>query len=448
VPPFAHRSAALRQAGAVWYTERMRTRRGAMVIAALAATSCDREAPARDVAPAFTLPTQASPVSPVCQAARAYFGAYATCSETPLPDLDTAAGSLIRVGNASDPSWRHVYVLVKRSGELAVGLGPEIFDVIVPALDLSATPADLLARLAAEVYVEAAIVRCLPGRGDVLPSAPRPDIPCTAPSFTVDGDHARLTFITERYSDPAGAMRDAHELWHETIEFVGGKVRQGGGRGLWRLDADARRPSSLPPLPGMTRPPVYAGAPVAARRSVSDALCRTVRAELPELAAFRCEAYAYPSQKLPTGDLFFLSNDAGVQGLMALRKPDGTIVVGDVLTSGNPLLPIVRGRDPSAVPPEQFLTARFLLHGTPVRVRCLRGETIPGVSCHAPSARFEGDRLVIDAVVEYLPLANRYGRAYEPKIRSGEWVFSPDGFTEIRGGRDLELVSPSSSGGR
>jgi hypothetical protein len=385
-----------------------------------------------------------SPATPICKAARARLGYDAACVETELPELTTPAGKVVRVHDAHDPTMAHVFALVRPSGEIVIGSGSGqtsggLIDEITKELDLAATPPETLARLIATLYIEDTLVRCLPGTNDVLPEG----APCHPPEY-VDADGKKMIrIVLEQFPSPAGFNRDRHELNDVRYEIENGRVSSVDGNGLASLDPAAPRPDSVPPVPGMTVPPEHVAPPVTAPADVNDALCALARERVSGMEGQRCEVYAYPSLDLPTGSLYYLANDAGLRNLYGLRKPDGTYVTGyDLETTENPLNAIVAHYDPAVVPPEKFLAAYLLLAGEPMRIRCLPGanDVLPdGHPCTPPTARMDGADLVIDVIVEDLPLVDQHGNPQDPAIRDGLWHFTPNGGMSRDGHRLVDL---------
>jgi hypothetical protein len=361
------------------------------------------------------------PPTPLCQAARTELGPRARCVETPLPELTTTAGTVTRVHDADDPIHPYVYALTKPSGEIAVGRGSGLtrgglVDQILKAIDPQTTPPAVLARLYAELFVEAAVARCV-DPGDKLPG-------CAPP--TLDKDHI-LTVVIEEFPDPHLFNRDEHDLMKDRVEIRDGEFHDKDGNGAGDPDKSAPRPASFAPLPEMTVAPDWAAPPVAAAPADSDAICAAAKQRMGELTHAKCQAFGYPSLKLPNGELFYLANDGAARYAFAFRKTDGSIVAGGDLDSDSPLAPFIKAYDPAAVPPAALVAANLLVHPTPARIRCLGGDTIPGVTCHPPTAEMKPDGLEASAIIEELPIPDEHGMIADPAIRDYTWQFTPGG---------------------
>jgi hypothetical protein len=385
------------------------------------------------------------PATPICQQARGSFGYAAACDEIELPELETAAGKVFRVHAVDDPTRARLYALVRPSGEIVVSRGgsySEVLAAITRSLDLRATPPETLALLHATLYTESAIVRCLPG--DALPTDAVKVYragPCEPPAIVGDGDRTLLTYVVEQWPDPQLMNRDERRISFAKVELGDGELSFKEADYLMVLDPAAPRPPGLPPVPTMTSPPDWVGAPVAAAADVSEALCAEARSSVSRLAGQRCEAFGYPSLELPTGSIYYLANDAGERYAFALRKPDGAIVAGYAVGNDeNPLSPIVRGYDPAVVPADKFLAAYLLLTGKPAQILCLpgSGDEIPDHPCEPPTAAMDGEELVVKAILLELPIpGDRF--VSEPAVRKVEWRFTPRGGMSGDGFRLVDL---------
>ena len=384
------------------------------------------------------------PVSPACARARSYLGYAATCVEQPLPELSTAAGEVVRLWAAGDPTRAWVYALVPPHGEPAIAVsGPYhdgILAVVTSRLDVPATPPDVLARLYAELGAEAAVVRCLPG--DALPAGRTLDRhPCVPPRLVTRAGATVLEFALEEFPHPALLNRDRHLVYWEQVAVEPHGLSMREGTGLVELDATTPLPPSAPPLPAMSQPPTELAAPVAAPADVSAALCQAAADRLAGLAGRACRAYAYPSLTLPTAEFYYLANDAGQGHLIATRAPDGTVWVGLEVDQHSPFAPLVAAWDPAKVSAATFLAAYLLVDGTRARVRCLpgSGDALPDDPCPAPTARKDGADLTIEAVLEELPAVGAHDRGHDPAVRRIAWQFTPGGGMSGGGTRLIDL---------
>ncbi len=423
-------------------------------LCALVAVGCgSKSEPAKEVAKD---PTTAAPkadrfgkvkrptVSAVC--AEAGFGYLATCVETELAELATAAGKVYRVSEVGDPTAAWVYVLARPDGTMVRGDGGNngtMLDEITKALDLAATPPATLALLHAALDTEVAVVRCLPGADDKLPPDRDGKVhACAAPAIVKDGDKQVLTYVVEQFPHPRLLNRDSHWIYASRIEVREHELSHIEGRGLVELAADAPLPPSMPPRPTLTSPPDWVAAPVQVSAELSAALCQAAVAKVSGLEGQACKAYGYPSLDLPTGSLYYLANDAGQRHLIALQKPDGTIVTGyDLGATEHPLLPIIASYDPTVVPPATFFAAHLFLTGRAARILCLPGakDVIPGVDCVAPTAVKQGEDLVVTAIVEERPFPDEHGTRPDPSVRSYTMTFGPGGGFSGGGTRLLDL---------
>lgn len=381
------------------------------------------------------------PVSPICAKARAAFGYGSECEATELPELASAAGTLHRVVRKGDPTATWLYVLVRPDGTMALAEGRDMLDIITGALDLEATPPVLLAKLHAALEVESAVVRCLPGSGDVLPKGYGRRAPCKPPRVTGAGDRRMLRYVVEQFPHP---RLDRSEGWiyEQQVRVTEDELDFEEGTGLAAVPADAPRPPGLPPLPTMTTPPAYVATPVEAPPDVDAALCKAAATNWLAFAGRRCKAYGYPELDLPAGSLYYLANDAGREHALALRRPDGTIAVGfELSTSADPITPLVATYDPAVVPPARLVAAHLFLEGEAVRILCLpgSGDTLPDDECRPPSAERQGDELVVSAIVLELPVANSKGMLRDPAVRAFTLNFTRGGGFSGGGVRLIDL---------
>ncbi|MBL8620296.1 MAG: hypothetical protein JNK64_03305 [Myxococcales bacterium] len=393
-------------------------------------------------------PITPPPVSPTCAAARRFFGYVATCVEQPLPELTTAAGTVTRLWSTDDPTKAWVYALTPPSGAPIVAeAGPyddQILRKITAQLDVPATPPDVLARLYAALLLQAAEVRCAgepppPGRS-------MSKKPCEAPKFATVGGKPVLQFAVEEYPHPTLLNRDHHRLYWYQVEVSPHELSSMEGEGLADLEpATPPLPTSAPPLPTMTAPPSWAGVAEPAPADLDAALCKAAADGLSGLAGHACKAYRYPALALPTGELFFLANDAGQAYVLASRAPDGTIRVGLDVETHSPLAALIPTYDPAVVAPATFLAAYLLLDGKPARILCLpgSGDALPDDPCTPPTAEKQGDDLMIKAIIEELPLPGRHSIDSDPAVRRIAWEFSPGGGMSGGGTRLVDLRAPT-----
>lgn len=385
-------------------------------------------------------------VSAVCEKARASFGYLAECVETELPELATAAGKLYRVSEVGDPTQAWVYVLVRPDGTMFLGGGGgngSMLDEITKGVDLATTPPATLAQLYVTIDTEVALVRCLPGTDDKLPPDQDGKVhDCAAPAIAKEGDQLVLTFLVELFPYPGLLNRDDHWISANRVAVREHELSSIEGRGLIELPATAPLPPSMPPRPTMTTPPTWVADPVEAPAELGAALCKEAVAKVSGLDGQQCKAYGYPSLDLPTGSLYYLANDAGQRHLLALKKPDGTIVAGYELgASENPLLPIIASYDPAVVPAGKFFAAHLFLTGRASRILCLpgSGDVIPGETCEAPTAAKKGEDLEVTAIVLELPFPDEHGTRPDPSVRSYTMSFGPRGGFSGGGTRLVDL---------
>jgi hypothetical protein len=353
---------------------------------------------------------------------------------------------VIRLHDPADPTRRRLYALVRPSGEIFVGDGGQHSSTlreIVEAIDAAATPPETLAVLYTTLVDESAVVRCLPGSNDVLPTEGVEVLrarTCQPPARVTADGRALITMVVEEFPDP-GSNRESHRIWFKRVEVTDDAIDSVDGEALIELDPAAPRPPELPPLPEMTAPPDWVAAPEKTPPAVSDALCAVAREKLSGFAGRRCEAYGYPSLVLPTGQLFYLANDAGYRWAWALRKLDGAILAGWDLVDGDPIAAIVADYERTRVPPAVIVAAHLMLDGSPARILCLPGadDVIPGHDCTPPSATKEGDELVVTAILHELPLPRDKYAPKDPAIRQMTWRFSPRGGYSGDGWRLIDL---------
>ncbi|MFO0619092.1 MAG: hypothetical protein U0414_41265 [Polyangiaceae bacterium] len=405
--------------------------------------------PVASSAPAARFAKQVQPaVSAMCAKARSAFGYGSECIETELPELASAAGKIFRLVRKNDPTapWR--YALVRPDGEIVVGRGGgdgghgDIVREVLRASDARTMAPELLAKLHAELDIEAAVARCLPGSNDALTDVDGNAIACAAPKIEKQGADVFLTYSIEQFPHPRLLNRDAHELWTRRIEVKEHELASSSGEGA-KLGPGATPPASSPPTPTMTTPPSHLAKPVEADAALSDALCKKAVESVSGIEGQKCKAYAYPSLTLPTGSLYYLANDAGERHLYGLKKPDGTIVVGyDLETTENPLVPLVKSYDPAAVPPATFVAAYLFLHGDSSKLLCLpgAGDVIPGADCAAPTVtKKAGGGLVATFIVQEAAEPDINGMIDEPAVRSFSMAFSEGGGSSGDGIRLVDL---------
>jgi hypothetical protein len=382
----------------------------------------------------FTKRPTLPPATPVCEKAREVLGAWAECVETELAELATPAGKVFRVEAKGDPTRTLLYVLQKPSGEVTRGEPRVIFDEIVKAIDVAATPPEQLAKLIAELHTGAAVARCLPGTNDTLPEGK----PCDPPAFVGEGDARRFVVTIEEFPDPR-LNRDRYAIYKNKFKVAPGELSHDQGEGVARSETPPPRPANLPALPDMSTPPAWNAKPEKAPADVSAALCAD--ASLGEGA--RCEAWAYPTLKLPTGELFFLSNDRGRRFLWGVRKPDGTIMTGyKAETESKLIADLVPTYDAKVVPPETFVAAYLTFHGVAAKIRCLpgSGDVLPeDVPCKPPTPTKQGENLVIETIVEELPYPQALFSPSEHAIRRRAYEFTPGGGVSSDGMRLVDL---------
>ncbi|HWB80925.1 MAG TPA: hypothetical protein VG755_38445 [Nannocystaceae bacterium] len=384
-------------------------------------------------------------VSKICETARGSFGYGAECIETELPELETAAGKLVRVVRKGDATARWLYVLAKPDGTFFLGDGGgngTILDEITKSIDVATTPPAELAQLFAALYTEAAVVRCLPGANDTLPTKDGKPLACSEPALQKEGAKTYLVFMLEQFPHPRLLNRDKHWLYREKIEVREHELSSFEGEGVVELPVDAPLPKDAPPLPTMTTPPAFVAAPSEASAEQSAALCKAASDKLSGIAGRQCKAYAYPSLDLPTGSLFYLANDAGQGNVLALKKPDGTIVVGfELENEEDPIVPIVKSYDPVAVPPAKLVAAHMFLRGEAVNILCLpgSGDVLPDDECTPPSVEKTSDGLRVRAIVEELPLPDANGFVNDPAVRSFTLDLTPGGGLSGGGVRLIDM---------
>lgn len=393
-------------------------------------------------------PIKRPPVSPACAAARRHFGYDATCVEQPLPELTTAAGTITRLWSTDDPTRTWVYALTPPSGPPVVAeagpYGDQILRKVTEQLDVPATPPDVLARLYAALLLQASEVRCAGEPPPVGRSMSKK--PCVAPKFATVGGKPVLQFAVEEYPHPTLLNRDHHRLYWYQVEVLPHELSSMEGEGLADLEpANPPLPASAPPLPTMTVPPTWLGTPEPAPADVDAALCKAAADGLSGLAGRACKAYRYPALALPTGELFYLANDAGQRYLLGSRAADGTIRVGFDVETHSPLAALIPTYDPAVVSPATFLGAYLLLSGKPARILCLpgSGDALPDEPCTAPTAEKQGDQLMIKAIIAELPLPGGASRETEPAVRRIAWEFSPGGGMSGGGTRLVDLREPT-----
>jgi len=388
------------------------------------------------------------PVSPACAAARRFFGYGATCVEQPLPELTTAAGTITRLWATDDPTKAWVYALTPPSGPpIAAEAGPyddQILRKVTAQLDVPTTPPDVLARLYAALLLQAAEVRCVDGPAPVGRTYATKR-PCAAPRFATVGGKAVLQFAVEEYPHPALLNRDDHRLYWYQVEVLPHELSSMEGEGLAELEPAPALPASAPPLPTMAAPPTYLGTPAPAPADVDAALCKAAADTLSGMAGRACKAYRYPTLALPTGELFYLANDAGQRYLLGSRAADGTIRVGFDVETHSPVAALIPTYDPAVVSPATFLGAYLLQSGKPARILCLpgAGDALPDDPCTPPTAEKQGDQLLIKAVIAELPLPGAGSRESEPAVRRIAWEFSPGGGMSGGGTRLVDLRAPT-----
>ena len=187
---------------------------------------------------------------------------------------------------------------------------------VTAQLDVPTTPPDVLARLYAALLLQAAEVRCVDGPAPVGRTYATKR-PCAAPRFATVGGKAVLQFAVEEYPHPALLNRDDHRLYWYQVEVLPHELSSMEGEGLAELEPAPALPASAPPLPTMAAPPTYLGTPAPAPADVDAALCKAAADTLSGMAGRACKAYRYPTLALPTGELFYLANDAGQRYLLA-----------------------------------------------------------------------------------------------------------------------------------
>jgi hypothetical protein len=367
----------------------------------------------------YTKPPALPPATPVCAKAREVLGLWAECIETELTELATPAGKVFRVEAKGDPTRALVYVLQKADGTLSRGDGRAIFDEVIKGIDVAATPPEQLAKLIAELET---------GSARVL----------DAPAFVGEGDARRLVVTIEQFPDPRLNRQD-YAVYKTKYKVAPGDISMDEGEGLPRVETPPPRPASLPALPEMSTPPAWNAKPEKAPADVSAALCTD--ANLGDGA--KCEAWAYPTLKLPTGELFYLSNDRGIRYLWGVRKPDGTIMTGYKAETESKLIgDLVPTYDAKVVPPELFVAAYLTFHGVPAKIRCLPGsnDVLPeNVPCKPPTPTNQGENLVIETIVEELPYPQALFAPDDHAIRRRAYEFTPGGGVSSDGLRLVDL---------
>ena len=385
-------------------------------------------------------------VSPICEKARSVFGYGAECIETELPDLASAAGKLTRVMQKGDASGRWIYALTKPDGAIVLGDGGgggSIEKEVLKGLDTAATPPELLAKLEAALDVEVAVVRCLPGTDDKLPpdKAGKP-VPCNAPAITKQGDRSILTYTIEQFPHPRLLNRDAHQIGVFKVEVKDHDVSFSEGEYVLELPVDAPLPKDAPPPPTMSTPPAWVAKPEPAADDVNKAICAIAAEKVSEMAGRQCKAFAYPSLDTPAGSLFWIANDAGIRQLLALKKPDGSYIVGfDVQATENPRISVVKNFDPKTMPAEKIAALHLFLSGEAVRLLCLPGsnDALPDDPCTAPAVEKKGDQLLVTYIVEELPFPNANGNVPDPAVRRYATELTPGGGASGGGTRLVDM---------
>lgn len=380
------------------------------------------------------------PVSPLCAAARGEFGYGAECVETELPHLETPAGKVYRLTRKGDPVNAWEYGLVRPDGTFALGRVRNFVGELLKGLDVKATAPEKLAQLYAELVLEAAVVRCLPGSNDTLPAGKVWREHACTPPVIEDKDGKRiLSFVVEQFEHPT--IRDDHTVYSYQVEVRDdGKDKDLsglGGDGLIDLPEDGKLPPTAPPLPQMTTPPAWQAEPVAAPADVSAALCAAAAETTSQLKGRQCKAYEYPALELPSGSLYFLANDAGVRHALAFRKKDGTIVTGYALESDqDPMLAIKQGPyDPAALPPAKLVAVALFLNGESSSILCLpgSGDKLPDDDCKAPYAEKKGEQHIVKAILLQRPFPDRHGFTDDPAVRTYSIAIGP-GDGDMSGG--------------
>jgi hypothetical protein len=381
-------------------------------------------------------------VSPVCEAAHLGYGA--ECNEQELPALTSPAGKLTRVTRKGDPTNRWTYVLSKPDGTYASDTGGNSFGIlkqVMQGLDTKAAPPELLAKLFAGLKEEDSIVRCLPGTDDKLPDKDGKPLACAPPAIEEVGGKRVLTFMVEELPHPTLSSSDDHWIYKEKMVVAEHAFENEEGDGLVRVATPSPTPKDFPPVPGMSVPPDFVAKPVPAAADVEAALCAKAAGPYFKLKGHQCKAYAYPSLDVPAGKLFYLANDVA-EDIYALRKPDGTIVVGSDFTGAeNPLTPLISTYDPKVVPPEKLIALHLFMGEEPVHLLCLpgSGDEIPGEKCEPPTVEKKGDGLVLHYIVEELPLANGHGVVHDPAVRSFSTELSAGGGSLGGGTRLIDM---------
>ncbi|MFN0250959.1 MAG: hypothetical protein ACKV2T_29060 [Kofleriaceae bacterium] len=390
-----------------------------------------------------------SKVSAVCQKARESFGYGAECIETELTELASPAGTITRVMKKGDPTGEWFYVLAKPDGTMFAGGGGTngtILDEVMKGLDAKNTAPEILAKLEATLDTEAAVVRCLPGTDDKLPQKDGKDVECMPPAITMDGGKTILTYTIERFPHPRLLNRTDHSISSFKTEVKDHELSFNEGTGLVELPADAPLPQSAPPLPTMTAPHDWVATPVPAADDVNKALCALAVEKVSGMKGRQCKAYAYPSLESPAGSVFFLANDAGQRQILALKKPDGTMVVGyDALTDAHPMKTIVKSYDPKTMPAEKVVALHLFMHHEAARILCLPGskDVIPDHACDPPTAENKGEDLVIKYIVEEVPAhGDHHGNVSDPAVRAYTTELTPGGGSSGGGSRLVDMRDP------
>lgn len=384
-------------------------------------------------------------VSPLCEKARSYFGYGAECIETELPDLASAAGKITRVMKKGDATGEWAYVLTKPDGSMVVGTGGsngKILDEVTSALDLKATPPDVLAKLEAGLDSEVAIVRCLPGSGDKLPDKDGKPLECKAPAVETKDGKTILSYTIEKFPHQRLMAREDHRIGFYKSEVKEHELSFIEGDYLVELPVDAPMPKDAPPPPTMATAPDWVAKPVPAPDDVNKALCALAVEKITEMKGRQCKAFAYPTLDTPVGSVFYLATDSGRRQILGLKKPDGSLFVGyDVESEQDPLVAIVKTYDPKTMPAEKLVALYLFLRGEAAHILCLPGsnDVIPDNKCDAPKAEKKGDALVLTYIVEELPFPDYHGNVSDPAVRSYSTELTPGGGSSGGGFRLIDM---------